>query len=70
MGQKITDEGTCEYCGDCKKGVHSKHLHSAYEDTLLEIHCNRCGASWDPEGEPRAVPYNEGKDAAWFRDLK
>lgn len=55
MGQKIENAGTCGYCGDEKKAVSYTGLYSQDEE-LLEIHCNNCRASWDPDGKPRALP--------------
>lgn len=55
MGQKITNEGPCDYCGSEKKGIYYKGLYPQDEE-LQEIHCNTCGASWDPDGTPRAIP--------------
>lgn len=26
------------------------------DEELLEIHCNTCRASWNPDGTPRAIP--------------
>ena len=55
MGQKIENAGTCEYCGDEKKAVSYTGLYPQDEE-LLEIHCNKCRTSWDPDGSLRALP--------------
>jgi len=62
MGQKITNEGDCKYCNTQLKGVWYKGLYPQDEE-LLEIHCNTCGASWDSDGIPRAIPSKERLEA-------
>lgn len=57
MGQKISSAGKCNYCNSQLKTVQYKGLYpSPDDDEILEIHCNTCRASWNPDGTPRAIP--------------
>ncbi len=58
MGQKITNEGKCPYCNSTRKGAWYRGLYPQDEE-LLEIHCNTCGAAWNPDLTPRTLPCEE-----------
>jgi hypothetical protein len=58
MGQKVVNAGPCEYCDSEKKAVFYTGLYPQDEE-LMEVHCNTCRSSWEPDGTPRALPSAE-----------
>jgi len=55
MGQRIEKFGTCCYCTSCIFAVYYRGMYLE-DKQLLEVHCNKCLASWEPDENERLIP--------------
>lgn len=55
-GRPIRSKNPCQICDGPTYEIWHRDGHGG--NTLLETHCNQCGAAWDGEGNPRYQPHN------------